>query len=195
VAGDQVPAVGAAALERALVTGVDLRLSSGDPRVGRLRPFVAFHVEAQEGGERLTGLTQTDRIAGQRYKRPVATDEGPGAVEHGKPLAERVEPGDQDVFRCELAFGWLLVLYNRHSALPGECPAPVRRLHSMSSQASPGAVPLLGIYSISQPSREKLTEPRAAARAALQGQGRQGTGEASGAVLTGQKQSVGSTPG
>jgi hypothetical protein len=67
-------------------------------------------------------LTQTDRIAGQRYKRPVAADKSLGAVEYGKALAERVEAGDQDVFRCELAFGWLLVLYDRHLLLPGECP-------------------------------------------------------------------------
>jgi hypothetical protein len=101
---------------------VDFRLALGDVPIGRSWPFVAFRVEAQEGGKGLTGLTQTDRIAGQRYKRPVATDEGLGAVKHSKSLAERVESGDQDVFRCELAFGWLLLLDNRHSALPGECP-------------------------------------------------------------------------
>jgi hypothetical protein len=123
--GDQLPAVGAAALDGSLVTGVDFRLARGDPRGGRSRRFVAFRVEAQEGGEGLPGLAEADRVAGQGYKRPVATDEGPGAVEHGKPLPERVEPGDQDVFRRELAFGWLLVLYNRHSALPGGMPVPV----------------------------------------------------------------------
>ena len=122
MAGNELTALGAAALDRALVTGVDFRLARGDQRIGRARPFVAFRVEAQEGGEGLAGLAQTDRIAGQRYKRPVATDEGLGAVEQGKPLAERVEAGDQDVFRCELAFGWLVLLDNRHSALPGECP-------------------------------------------------------------------------
>ena len=122
MAGNELTAVGAAALDRALVTGIDFRLPRGDQRIGRARPFVALRVEPQEGGEGLAGLAQADRIAGQSYKRPVATDEGLGAVEQGKPLAERVESGDQDVFRCELAFGWLVLLDNRHSALPGECP-------------------------------------------------------------------------
>src|SRR5687767_3892296 len=127
MAGDELAVHGAAALDRTLVRRVDFRLARGDLCIGRAWRFVALGIEAQEGGEGLAGLAQTDRIAGQRYKRPVATDEGLGAVEHGKSLAERIEAGDQDVFRCELAFGWLLVLNDRHSALPGECPPPVRR--------------------------------------------------------------------
>ncbi len=99
MAGDQLPTLGAAALDRALVPGGDFGQARGDQGVDGFRSLLAFRVETQERGEGLAGLAKTDRIAGQGYKRPVATDEGLGRIEQGEALAQDIESGDQDVFR------------------------------------------------------------------------------------------------